>query len=62
MKNLNFKDIMEKVKVLKQIGDNACQLELPPDMKIYSVVNVENLKLFEPSVLDNEPSNLLNWI
>ncbi|KAI5335413.1 hypothetical protein L3X38_025546 [Prunus dulcis] len=38
-------------KIIKQIGDNAFQLELPPYMHMYSVINAENLKLFEPSLL-----------
>lgn len=59
IEDLKFKDIMKKVKVLKQIGDNACQLELPSYTKIYLVVNVENLKLFEPLVLGNESSKML---
>ncbi|CAL2237443.1 unnamed protein product [Prunus armeniaca] len=42
-------------KIIKQIGDNAFQLELPPYMHMYSVINAENLKLFEPSLLDNDP-------
>ncbi|CAL2228946.1 unnamed protein product [Prunus armeniaca] len=36
------------------MGDNAFQLELPPYMHIYSVINGENLKLFEPSLLDDD--------
>ncbi|CAL2257437.1 unnamed protein product [Prunus armeniaca] len=42
-------------KIIKQIGDNAFQLELPPYMHMYSVINAENLKLFEPSPLDDDP-------
>ncbi|CAL2259851.1 unnamed protein product [Prunus armeniaca] len=42
-------------KIIKQISDNAFQLELPPYMHMYSVINAENLKLFEPSVLDDDP-------
>ncbi|KAI5334257.1 hypothetical protein L3X38_024390 [Prunus dulcis] len=43
-----------RFKILKQIGDNAFQLELPPYMPMYSVINAENLKLFEPSLLDDD--------
>jgi hypothetical protein len=39
---------------LEKVGDNAYKLNLPPYMHIYSVVNVENLKLYEPSMLDQE--------
>jgi hypothetical protein len=40
------------------VGDNAYKLSLPPYMCIYSVVNVENLKLYEPSMLDHEEEKL----
>ncbi|KAA8518207.1 hypothetical protein F0562_015681 [Nyssa sinensis] len=46
-------------KVLQRIGENACQLDLPIYMEMYSVVNVEKLKLFEPSMLDGEPQETL---
>jgi hypothetical protein len=32
--------------ILEKSGTNAFHLDLPPYMQIYSVVNVENLKLF----------------
>lgn len=40
--------------VLEKMGDNAYRLNLPLYMCIYSVVNVKNLKLYEPSMLDQE--------
>jgi hypothetical protein len=40
--------------ILKKYGDNAFQLDLPPYMSIYSVVNADKLKLFEPSMLDED--------
>ena len=40
--------------ILEKFHDNAYQLSLPPYMCIYLVVNVYNLKLCEPSVLDEE--------
>lgn len=46
-------------KVLRRIGTNACQLDLPVYMVMYSVVNVEKLKLFEPSMLDDEAKEVL---
>ncbi|KAJ6990285.1 hypothetical protein NC653_018742 [Populus alba x Populus x berolinensis] len=46
-------------KIIRKIGDNACQLELPAFMEMYSVVIVEKLKLFEPSMLDDEPNGTL---
>jgi hypothetical protein len=41
-------------KVLDKLGDNDYRLSLPPYMHIYSVVNVKNLKLYDPSMLDKE--------
>jgi hypothetical protein len=40
--------------VLEKVGDNTYRLSLPPYMCIYSVVDVENLKLYDPSMLDQE--------
>jgi hypothetical protein len=40
--------------VLEKVGDNAYKLRLPLYMCIYSVVNVENIKIYEPSILDRE--------
>jgi hypothetical protein len=36
---------------LEKSYTNAFHLDLPPYMKIYLVVNVENLKLFEPPMI-----------
>ncbi len=36
--------------ILEMVGDNAYQLNLPPYMHIYLVVNVEKYILYEPSV------------
>jgi hypothetical protein len=36
------------------VGDNAYKLSLSPYMCIYLVVIMENLKLYEPSMLDDE--------
>jgi len=38
-------------KIVEKIGNNAFRLDLPPYMCIYSVVNVENLKLYEPLMI-----------
>jgi len=40
-------------KILEKIGENAFLLDLPAYMHIYSVVNAENLKLFEPSLIED---------
>jgi hypothetical protein len=37
--------------ILEKSGTDAFRLDLPPYMHIYSVVNVENLKLFEPPMI-----------
>lgn len=38
--------------IREQYGTNAFKLDLPEYMQIYSVTNAKNLKLFEPSLLD----------
>jgi hypothetical protein len=38
--------------VLERIGDNAYHLDLPPQLGIHDVLNVNNLKLFESSLLE----------
>jgi len=40
-------------KVLEKIGENAFRLDLPTYMHIYSVVNAENLRLFEPYLIED---------
>ena len=41
-------------KIFEKIGDNVFQLDFPSYMKIYSVVNVEKLKLYEPPMIMDE--------
>jgi hypothetical protein len=41
-------------KILDKIGNNAFRLDLPPYMQMYAVVNVENLKLYEPPLIDDQ--------
>ena len=38
-------------KILEKIGTNAFHLDLPSYMHMYLVVNVENLKLYEPPMI-----------
>jgi len=38
--------------VLEKVGDNTYRLSLPPYKRIYSIVNVDNIKLYDPSMLD----------
>ena len=37
--------------ILEKSGTNAFRIDLPPYIQIYSVVNVENLKLFSPPMI-----------
>ena len=41
-------------KILENIGTNAFKLDFPPYMQIYSVVNVDNLRLFEPLFINDQ--------
>ena len=40
-------------KILEKIGENSFRLDLPAYMHIYSVVNVDCLILFEPSMIED---------
>eukprot|EP00253_Pinus_taeda_P033536 PITA_33536 len=40
-------------KILEKIGENAFRLDLPAYMHIFSVVNVDCLRLFEPSMIED---------
>ena len=44
--------------ILEKIGTNAFRLNLPTYMQIYSVINVENLKLYEPPMIMDEEINI----
>jgi len=46
-------------KIIDQVGDNDFRLDLPPYMQIYSVVNVENLKLYEPALVAEDTGVIL---
>jgi hypothetical protein len=49
----NIKDLQyDPFEVLDKVGDNTYRHSPLPYMHIYSVVNVENLKLYEPTMLD----------
>lgn len=45
-------------RILDQIGNNAFRLDLPPYLGMYSVINAEYLKLFEPPLLDDDGDEL----
>jgi hypothetical protein len=40
--------------LLEKVGYSAYKFSVPPEMRIYSIVHVENLKFYEPSMLDQE--------
>jgi hypothetical protein len=44
---------------VKKVVDNSYIFNLPPYMHIYSAMNMENLKLYEPSMLDQEEEYVL---
>jgi hypothetical protein len=44
--------------ILDKISTDAFYLDLPPYMQIYSIVNVENLKLYEPPMIVDEDENV----
>ena len=37
--------------ILEKIGNNAFHLDLPPYMQMYAIVNVENLRLYDPTLI-----------
>jgi hypothetical protein len=41
----------EPLTILEKHGANAFRLDIPPYMHIYSVVDVENLKYFDPPMI-----------
>ena len=45
------------IKIFEKIGNNAFRLDFPPYMKIYSVVSVEKLRLYEPPMIDDHDEN-----
>jgi hypothetical protein len=46
--------------ILEKIGTNAFFLDLPAYMQMYLVVNVENLKLYEPPMIMDEDESI--WV
>jgi len=47
-------------RIIEKIGENAFRLDLPAYMHIYSIINVDCLRLFEPSMFeDPEEQNQL---
>ena len=44
--------------IIKQVGNNALQLDLPSYIQMYSVVNVEKLRLYEPPSINDPVSDV----
>ena len=44
--------------IMEKIGNNTFRLDFPPYMQIYSVVNVENLRLYEPPMIIDQEENV----
>ena len=45
----------EHFTILDKFGNNSLRLEFPPYLQMYSIVNVENLKLYEtPIIVDQD--------
>jgi hypothetical protein len=44
---------------LEKVGDNSYRFNIPPYMRIYLVVNVENIQLYETIMLDQEEEQFL---
>ena len=45
-------------KVIKKVGNNTFQLDFPSYMQIYFIVNMENLRLYEPPLIDDQGSDI----
>ena len=43
---------------MENIGNNAFKLDFPSYMKIYFIVNVENLRLYEPPLVEDQGENV----
>ena len=50
--------IYDPFKILEKIGNNSFRLDFPPYMKIYAVVNVEILRLYEPPLIEDHGENV----
>ena len=45
-------------KIIKKVGNKSFQLDFPSYMQMYSVFNVENLRLYEPPLIDDQGSDV----
>ena len=45
-------------KIIEKVGNNAFQLDFPSYMQMYLVVNVENIHLYEPPLIDDQGSDV----
>jgi hypothetical protein len=44
--------------ILEKIDTNTFRLDLPPYMQIYSIVNIENLRLYEPPMIMDQRESI----
>ena len=44
--------------IIKKVGNNAFELDFPSYMQMYSVVNVENLRLYETPLIDDQGTDV----
>lgn len=47
---------------LEKVGDNSYRMILLPYNLIYSVINLENLNFYEPSMLNHEMEHILPFV
>lgn len=45
-------------RILEKIGNDAFRLDLPSYMQIYDVVNVVNIRLYEPPLIEDQGENI----
>ena len=45
--------------IIRAIGSNTFELDLPPHLGIHPVLNVDSLKLYEPPSLENEVDSVV---
>lgn len=45
--------------IIKQIGENAFKLDLPPYTSIHLVFNTNYLKLYKPSMMDDDEKEFI---
>ena len=44
--------------ILEMIGENSFKLDFPSYMQIYSIVNVDNVRFYEPPLIEYQGENV----